>query len=132
MIVGIGNDVVELERVRKILNQASGERFINRILTADEKKLAPLQAERLAEFIAGRFAAKEAIVKAFGCGIGEVMGFQDMSIVRDSLGKPICNISTSALERLKLSENIHIHVSITHTSSIASAFAVAELRKLNS
>lgn len=127
MIIGIGNDVVEIERIRTILNQASGERFIKRILTVEEKKLASTHAGRLAEFVAGRFAAKEAIVKAFGCGIGEVMGFQDMSILRDSLGKPTCNISATALERLKLRENIRIHVSITHTSSIASSFAVAEL-----
>ncbi|MBP1992362.1 holo-ACP synthase [Paenibacillus eucommiae] len=126
MILGIGTDLVEISRMRKALEQTTGERFLERILTPAERELALQRRGRLAEFAAGRFAAKEAIVKALGCGIGKQVGFQDIEVLPDSLGKPECRISPGALQRAGQEESLRVHISITHTESMASAYAIAE------
>lgn len=130
MIIGIGTDLLELERIRRILEQPHGGRFLERVLTPEERGHAEgRQGRRRLEFVAGRFAAKEAVSKALGCGIGRELGFQDMHIVPDPSGRPVCRLSEAALERLQqlLQEgSVRIHVSITHSESMASAYAVAE------
>ncbi|MGG6312591.1 holo-ACP synthase [Paenibacillus macerans] len=129
MINGIGHDVVEIERIQHMLSGTIGERLRRRILTAAELEL-PGQAARPAEFLAGRFAAKEAVSKAFGCGIGRVLGFTDMEILPDANGKPSVLLTPAAWERLGLGrqgiERHVIHLSITHERHLASAFAVVE------
>lgn len=128
LIYGIGHDVVEIERIRKILDGAAGERLMKRVLTPAELKL-PGSASRPAEFLAGRFAAKEAISKAFGCGIGKALGFADMSILPDAQGKPHAVLAQEAWQRLGLSEGpaaYAVHLSITHERQLASAFVVIE------
>lgn len=126
MIYGIGHDVVEIERIRNILDSKISQRMIQRILTCSEQEL-PGMGARPAEFLSGRFAAKEAISKAFGCGIGHALGFMDIEILPDSLGKPTVEISTQAWERLSLNkQECAIHLSITHERHLASAFAVVE------
>ncbi|MDO3680594.1 holo-ACP synthase [Paenibacillus ehimensis] len=135
MIIGIGTDVLEIERMRKILGQPSGKRFLERVLTPAERELAAVRGGRLAEFAAGRFAAKEAVVKALGCGIGKEVGFQDMEVLPDGKGKPVCRLSEAAWERLAVwmpafqsvrEDTIRIHLSITHSETLAMAYAVAE------
>ncbi|MNI33541.1 Holo-[acyl-carrier-protein] synthase [compost metagenome] len=126
MIVGVGIDLVEIERMRKTLGQPTGSRFLERILTPKEQELAQQKKGRLAEYAAGRFAAKEAIVKALGCGIGKQVGFQDVEVCPDELGKPHCVIKKEALERAGVHEEVRIHLSITHTESLASAYAIVE------
>ncbi|RRJ63799.1 holo-[acyl-carrier-protein] synthase [Paenibacillus oralis] len=127
MIYGIGHDIVEIGRVQRMLSGASGERLTRRILTAAERRL-PGQAARPAEFLAGRFAAKEAVSKAFGCGIGRTLGFADMEILPDTSGKPCVFMPPEAWERLGLTGHgrYTIHLSITHERQLASAFAVVE------
>ncbi|MNJ55055.1 Holo-[acyl-carrier-protein] synthase [compost metagenome] len=126
MIYGIGHDVVEIERIRNILDSKISIKMIQRILTPSEQDL-PGSQSRPAEFLSGRFAAKEAITKAFGCGIGQILGFNDIEILPDSLGKPVVKISTQAWGRLDLNEQEYaIHLSITHERHLASAFAVVE------
>ncbi|UUZ82960.1 holo-ACP synthase [Paenibacillus sp. P26] len=66
MIIGVGTDLLEIARVRSILERPSGDRFLQRVLTEKERELATAKQGRLAEFTAGRFAAKEAVVKALG------------------------------------------------------------------
>jgi len=128
VIIGIGHDVSEIERIARVLKSTAGERFLKRILTDGERELAKgYIGQRLYTFTAGRFAAKEAVVKALGCGIGQKVGFSDIAIVPDEAGKPCCSLSESAWERLGLDrEGTRIHVTITHERSLASAFAVAE------
>ncbi|WP_068782779.1 holo-ACP synthase [Paenibacillus phocaensis] len=133
MIFGIGHDIVEIQRMERLLNKSIGERFRRRILTAAELEL-PGQSARPAEFLAGRFAAKEAVSKAFGCGIGQVLSFTDMEILPDAGGKPSVALTPEAWERLGLSAagrrpeggGYAIHLSITHERQLASAFAVVE------
>ncbi len=126
MIYGIGHDVVEIERMRNILDGKIRNRMIQRILTPSEQDLPGAQS-RTAEFLSGRFAAKEAVSKAFGCGIGQILGFTDMDVLPDALGKPFIELSAQAWERLGLSRQEYtIHLSITHERHLASAFAVVE------
>ncbi|MFC5450732.1 holo-ACP synthase [Paenibacillus aestuarii] len=127
MIIGVGTDLLEIARVRKMLEGTAGERFMERVLTPQERELAMQRRGRLAEFVSGRFAAKEAIVKAIGCGIGKQIGFQDVEVLPDAFGKPVCHMSAAALERAGLNNGSHrVHISITHTESMAAAYAIVE------
>jgi holo-[acyl-carrier protein] synthase len=126
MIIGIGTDLIEIERIQRIMAGSASERFILRLLTAEERHQAKLRQGRLNEFIAGRFSAKEAIAKALGCGIGGRLSFQDIEVTYTSTGKPICRISEQALKRLELNANVRIHISITHTGTLAAAYAIVE------
>ena len=83
MIYGIGNDVLEIGRMKKLLTGRYAEAFMNRILTPAERRLAAERGKRMTEFVSGRFAAKEAVSKAFGCGIGRVMSFTDIEVLPD-------------------------------------------------
>jgi holo-[acyl-carrier protein] synthase len=129
LIYGIGHDVLEIERVAAILERPHGERFMARVLTAAELEVAHARGPRQSEFVSGRFAAKEAITKAFGCGIGKVIGFEDIEILPDRLGKPDVMLSQAAWQRLGLEDghsSYRIHLSISHQPHMASAFAIVE------
>ncbi|EGL15282.1 MULTISPECIES: holo-ACP synthase [unclassified Paenibacillus] len=126
MIIGVGMDMVDIARVAGLLREESGDRFMRRILTEEEQQLAAGKRGRLAEFTAGRFAAKEAVVKALGCGIGRQAGFHDVSVLPDESGKPHCFLSEGARQRLGLGQDVVIHLSITHTDTMAAAYAVVE------
>lgn len=128
MILGIGHDMASISRIETLLQRITGERFTARILTESERASASeLRGGRLAEYVAGRFAAKEAVSKAFGCGIGATLSFHDMIISRSPLGKPVCQLSEEAWNKLGLeAEQTVVHVTITHDSSLASAFVVVE------
>ncbi len=126
MIRGIGTDIVEIDRIRLILLNESADRFLMRILTSAERVYADQRGGRLYEFIAGRFAAKEAVSKAMGCGIGQRLGFQDIEISPDEAGKPLCKISKRSRNLAKCGDHTIFHLSITHSSKMASAFVVWE------
>ncbi|MFP3726994.1 holo-ACP synthase [Priestia filamentosa] len=118
MIVGIGTDIVELTRIESILERIP--RFIEKILTASEKEKAlKLNGKRRVEFVAGRFAAKEAFSKAWGTGIGEQLSFQDIEVTSDDKGKPY--IKKHPMWRQK-----NVHVSISHSELYAVANVVIE------
>lgn len=127
MIIGVGTDVIEINRMAKLLTGTTGEKLVRRVLTATENQYANTNIKRRVEFIAGRFSVKEAVVKALGCGIGEKVGFQDIEILPDSAGKPHCHLSHEAIERLGLDRRrLQIHVSISHSERTVVSFAVAE------
>lgn len=115
MIFGIGIDAVELYRVEEIIQKNS--LFIKRVLTPLEYVLFEKHSNRRkVEFLAGRFACKEAFSKAYGTGIGQVT-FQELEILRDEFGKPIFTASPFAGK---------VHVSITHTKTTAYAQVILE------
>ncbi|WKB36286.1 holo-ACP synthase [Terrilactibacillus sp. S3-3] len=117
MIIGIGIDMIELRRMAKNIDH---DAFIHRVLTPEERELfKPLRNKRKAEFLAGRFSAKEAYAKARGTGLGKSLSLQDISIINDKLGKPV-------LKDRKAGADQKIHLSITHTDEYASAFVVIE------
>ncbi|HET7626910.1 MAG TPA: holo-ACP synthase [Bacillales bacterium] len=116
MIVGIGMDLVELDRIKSAAERQ--QRFVDRILTKREKHTYEgLKPVRKLEYLAGRFAAKEAYAKAAGCGIGAELSFQDIEIVPDTNGKPCMTV--------KGQTNL-IHLSITHSQQHAAAQVVIE------
>ena len=121
MITGIGLDIIELDRIRRIVERQPG--FIKRILTINEiEKFAALSKERKVEFLAGRFAVKEAYSKALGTGIGEEIGFQDIEVSNDEKGKPYINILKET------TSDTNIFVSITHTRQYAAAQVILQER----
>ncbi|SMO88883.1 holo-ACP synthase [Melghirimyces algeriensis] len=124
MILGIGTDLVEISRIRKV----GLDRLSKRILSEKEQKDRPNMEGRLAEWLAGRFAAKEAVAKAVGTGIGAMIGFQDILVHKDAKGKPCVAISPAVYQRLGWDEHVEIHLSVTHTKDYAIAFAVVESR----
>ena len=116
MIVGTGIDLIELERIQSVL--ARQERFFTRILTPNEQKIfLALPKHRQIEFLAGRFAAKEAFSKAMGTGIGREVTFQDLEILPDALNKPVA-------ESKQFIGNIHL--SISHSKQYAMAQVLLE------
>ena len=116
MIVGTGIDLIELERIQSIL--ARQERFYTRVLTPKEQKLyLTLPKHGQIEFLAGRFAAKEAFSKAMGTGIGKKVSFQDLEILPDTMNKPIA-------QSKQFTGNIHL--SITHSKQYAMAQVLLE------
>lgn len=129
MIYGVGMDMLEINRMKKIMEGNVAQRFLERILTVNERNLAAARKGRLSEFISGRFAAKEAVVKALGCGIGQQIGFQDIEVLPDALGKPCCTLAKAAIRRLSLPEDstLRIHLSITHSESMAAAYVIIEI-----
>ncbi|MBU9723795.1 MULTISPECIES: holo-ACP synthase [Bacillaceae] len=117
MIKGIGLDLIELERIESLSQRKQS--FIKRILTEEERdKYSLLKGRRQVEYLAGRFAAKEAFAKALGTGIGKDLSFQDISIVNDLNGKPSIKYNNFLKEK--------IHLSITHTSTYAAAQVIIE------
>ena len=128
MIYGIGNDVLETKRIRRILESDRRTSFINRLLTKKEQDLLFIRNKNELAYVSGRFAAKEAITKAFGCGIGKTIGFQDLEILPDEKGKPIVSLTADAWQRLDLTgeQEYLIHLSISHQPAVAAAFAIVE------
>jgi holo-[acyl-carrier protein] synthase len=127
MIAGIGHDLCDVTRVERLLQGPAGQRFEERVLAPSERGLAAgLAGRRRAEFVAGRFAAKEAVSKALGCGIGGIAGFRDIEVLRSASGRPRCELSPGTLQALGLAEQPLLHVSITHERGLASAVAVLE------
>lgn len=120
MIIGLGIDMTEIERIESLLNRKPS--FIDRILTPKEKEMMPTATNRRrAEWVAGRFAAKEAYSKALGTGIGEHCSFQDIEITRLPSGKPMIT-GPHAYNQIA-------HVSITHSLHHAMAQVIIEERK---
>lgn len=124
MIYGIGNDILEYERVAKIwLKQP--DRFANRILSSQELILYQNCHDK-ARFIAKRFAYKEAIVKAMGTGLRFGLRFQDFSILPDNLGKPVLSYSAKTKKLLEQLGIRIIHVNISDEKKYIYAMAIAE------
>src|SRR5882724_9771482 len=86
MILGTGIDIIEVARIASSYEKF-GERFVNQILLPDEIAYC-LSHRNPAPFLAARFAAKEAISKAFGTGIGAQLGWHDMEVCRKESGEP--------------------------------------------
>ena len=99
MILGIGNDLVDIRRIESSLERF-GDRFIRRIFTEVEQKRSDGRAERAASY-AKRFAAKEACSKALGTGLRRGVFWRDMGVVNLRGGKPTMALTNGALARLQ-------------------------------
>jgi holo-[acyl-carrier protein] synthase len=124
MIYGIGTDIVNIDRVKKILSK-NRDGFVKRVLSEHEQALFVNKADSAA-YCAKRFAAKEAFAKALGTGIGRVVGFQDLTIRNNENGKPYF-IPSEKLRQYLIEKSIkHAHLSISDESQNAIAFVVLE------
>ena len=124
MILGTGIDIIEVERIRSS-REKFGERFLNRILRPAEIEYCLLHKDP-APFLAARFAAKEAISKAFGTGIGAQLGWQDIEVGRKESGEPFVVLHDGGMTLLAQRGGTKVHLSLSHTKSYAAAVAILE------
>ena len=119
MILRTGVDLIEIDRVQEVVRR-HGDRYLERIYTPAELT----QSHRNPQYLAGRFAAKEAVAKALGTGIGEV-GWQEIEVLGDEQNAPILNLSGAARKRADKLGLTEWSLSISHSMTHAVAFAVA-------
>ncbi len=125
MIVGLGMDMASLSRIGKCLERF-GAQFCRRILTEAERELLPEAPAARTAFVAGRFAAKEAAVKALGTGFAEGIAPQDVEVLRLPSGRPELHFYGAAARRAELLGVKSAHLSLTHEREIAGAVVVLE------
>lgn len=121
-IFGIGIDVVEVERIASSMDEF-GERFANRVFTQAERDYCEKQ-KRPEIHYAARFAAKEAVAKALGTGIGQDLAWLDMEIRRRESGEPEVFLTGDGEEFAKANHIAQIKISLTHAQHYAAANAV--------
>lgn len=125
MIVAIGTDAIEVERVQRAVDHPQwGESFRQRVFTSGEIAYC-LKRARYSESFAARFAAKEAVMKALGTGYGRGVWWRDIEVVRAS-GRPTIVLHGGALQRAAEIGVARWHLSLTHTAGQALAHVVAE------
>lgn len=123
-IYGIGTDIVRIARMEDNIRRY-GERFAERILTADELE-EYRQSHQQARFLAKRFAAKEAMVKALGTGFSRGIGLRDIAVAHEPGGRPFLVCTGSARHACDERGITSMHLSITDEAEYALAFVVME------
>ncbi|MDD2900019.1 MAG: holo-[acyl-carrier-protein] synthase [Desulfuromonadaceae bacterium] len=124
MIYGIGTDIVEIVRFQRFLD-AGNSALLDRLFTLKEQSRCSSRKDA-ASCLAGRFAAKEAFLKALGTGLRDGISWLDMEVVNDSLGKPELLLSGKAAERYQCSGMTRVHVSLSHDGGNAIAIVLLE------
>lgn len=123
MITGIGVDIIEIERIRQAVK--NNKAFITKIFS--EKEIEYFKTRNLrTEYIAGRFAAKEAVAKALGTGFRDFK-LRDIEIDRNALGKPIVILKGKAKLLAQKQGKYKMHISISHSINNAVAYATMEV-----
>ena len=124
MILGIGTDIVEVARIKKMLERHS-DSFSRRVLSDAEIERLNDRSDA-ATFCAGRWAVKEAVSKAFGTGIGKDCAMHEVSTLNNSDGRPEIVLHGTALETFQRMGGKSIHVSISHERQYACAYVIIE------
>jgi holo-[acyl-carrier protein] synthase len=128
MIIGIGNDIIDIRRIEKTLER-HGSRFTERIFTDIEKRKSDRRAERAASY-AKRFAAKEACSKALGTGLSQGVYWRDMGVVNEPSGKPTMQLTEGAGRRLAAltpaGMTAKVHLTMTDEYPYAQAIVIIE------
>lgn len=124
MIIGLGNDMIDIRRIERTLDRF-GDRFTHRVYTEIERSRSERKAQRAASF-AKRFAAKEACSKALGTGFRRGVFWRDMGVVNMSTGQPTMNLTGGAAERLAelLPEHHAAQINLTLTDDFPWAQAI--------
>jgi len=123
MIIGVGCDIVDHELCRK-LNWDSDPKVLKRVFS--ESELAIYNSKKELKFIAGRFAAKEAVLKSLGVGMEDGISLTDIEVLQSGNGKPEVKMGGSMkviVEKLGVK---HIHISISHSANSSIAYVIAE------
>jgi holo-[acyl-carrier protein] synthase len=127
MIVGLGTDLIEIERVKQA-HLKHGQRFIDRLYTPAEASYC-LRKKDPYPSLAGRFAAKEAVIKAFGHGFGGRWKWTHIEVVRERSGRPTLKL-TGIMEKLRVERKIdNVHLTIAHSKRDATAVVLFESSK---
>ncbi len=119
MVHSIGLDIVEVERIRKDIDQY-GDKFINRILSSKELESFDKRFDKDL-FLAGRFAAKEAIIKALGKFLKDRPPYNELEVLNDNTGQPYFELNTEIQQKMG---NVKVLLSITHEKNYAAAMVV--------
>ena len=119
-IQGVGTDIIEIHRIQEAFDR-HGDRFLDRLFTEKEKAYCQRYKQPIPHF-AGRFAAKEAVLKALGTGLHKEITWKEIEILNDLQGKPEVRLSTKLRQTLSVA---HIFLSISHCDSHATATAIA-------
>jgi holo-[acyl-carrier protein] synthase len=124
----VGTDIIEIERIRRAAERRPG--FWHRVLTPEEAAYCRSKGGGAASFasLAGRFAAKEAVMKALGVGMDE-LGFRDIEIWNDAAGAPSLRMTEKVLDRMNRAGLGSVVLSISHSRDYAVAVAIGEERK---
>lgn len=134
MIIGIGTDLCDVRRIERTLAR-HGERFVERVFTAEERRRAERRPVLRAGTYAKRFAAKEACAKALGTGLRGGVFWRDMGVVNQRSGKPTMQLTGGAAARLAAimppGHEAVIHLALTDELPYAQAFVVIEAVRLN-
>jgi holo-[acyl-carrier protein] synthase len=122
-IVGHGIDIIETDRIRRSVTE-HGERFLDRVYTPVEQRYCARNQKRYYEHLAGRFAAKEAVLKVLGTGWRGGIAWTDIEIISEASGQPKVRL-TGECERIAHEQGIkRWHVSISHIETHATASAI--------
>jgi len=122
MILGVGIDIIEIEKVAKSIESAA---FQNKIFTPEEINSCSAIKNR-AECFAGKFATKEAFMKALGLGIRQGIWFLQIEILNDETGKPYIHVNGEAEKQYHARGANRIHISISHSAGVAVAVVILE------
>ena len=121
-VIGVGIDTIEVSRIKDSMER-HGEHFLNKIFTPNERTYCDDKSDS-APFYATRFAAKEAMAKAFRTGIGKDFGWLDSEIIHGMEGEPFIKLSQSGQAMLNQIGASKVLVSLTHLSTVASAVVI--------
>ncbi len=122
MILGIGIDITEIKKIEK---SVQSEAFQRKVFTPAELNAVD-RFKNKAEHLAGKFAAKEAFMKAIGAGIRQEVWFSQIEVLNDELEKPYINVNGEARARLQESGAKQVHVSISHSGGLAVAVVILD------
>ena len=124
MIVAIGIDVIEVQRMQRTLER-HGQHFLEHVFSPEELDAAP-KTPAAAAYFAGRWAAKEAAAKALGTGIGRHCAWTDIRVLRDAAGKPVIHLRGAGARTAQSLGVDAVHATISHTGGLACACVVLE------
>lgn len=128
MIIGLGNDIVDIRRIEKTL-ESYGDRFVKRIFTDIEQAKSDRRAQRAASY-AKRFAAKEACSKALGTGFNVGVYWRDLGVVNEPSGRPTMQLTGGAAKRLAritpAGQTAKVHLTMTDDYPYAQAIVIIE------
>ena len=124
MIIGIGTDIVEIARIAEMLDE-HGDAFKKKIFTPAEINEGT-NRKSISQYFAGRWAAKEAMSKALGCGFGAKCSWQDIEVINNQAGKPEIKLSGRAMQTAADMNLSVSHVSISHEKHYACSTVIIE------
>ena len=122
-IIGHGIDIVETARIRRSIEEHE-QRFLDRVYTASEQQYASRNPKRYFEHLAGRFAAKEAVLKVLGTGWRGGIAWTDIEVVNNHAGQPFVTLTGECERIAKELGIVHWHISISHIETHATASAI--------